>query len=216
MISAQKLNAMQQSWVRLLGRLGISPADAYPPFDNLVARYQEPHRHYHDLEHLAEVLKVVGKLADMATDLDAILLAAWYHDAVYDPRAKDNEEQSAELMRTAFAGFAVPAKMIDRAASMIRATAHAEHERGDGDTAILLDADLAILGAEEKRYLRYSEAIRQEYDWVDAEAYRSGRTKVLEAFLKRERIYRTEWMFAVGEEAARRNLVGELERLRQI
>ena len=129
-ISCERLEAMQQSWVRLLGRIGISPSDAYPPFDDLVVRYQEPQRHYHDLEHVAEVLKVVGKLADLATDLDAICLAAWYHDAVYDPRAKDNEEQSSSLMRTALAGLAVPAEVIDRAASMIRATMHTGKNTG--------------------------------------------------------------------------------------
>jgi predicted metal-dependent HD superfamily phosphohydrolase len=215
MISPERLELLQQSWVRLLGRLGVGPAAAYPPFDDLVARYGEPHRHYHTLEHMAEVLKVAAKLADLGGDADAIALAVWYHDAVYDPRAKDNEERSAQLAVAALAPLGVPKDLLEKVADLIRATAHTAATPADVETAILLDADLAILGAEEGRYRRYTDAIRQEYAWVADADYRAGRARVLEAFLARDRIYRTERMFAAGEEAARANLRGEIERLRE-
>jgi predicted metal-dependent HD superfamily phosphohydrolase len=83
-----------------------------------------------------------------------------------------------------------------------------------GDTDILLDADLAILGAEVQRYLRYAEDIRHEYEWVDDAKYRAGRVKVLQAFLDRNRIYRTQRMFVEGEQAARNNMYKEMLRLR--
>jgi predicted metal-dependent HD superfamily phosphohydrolase len=96
---------------------------------------------------------------------------------------------------------------------MIRATAHTGAADVDSDSAVLLDSDLAILSAEERRYTRYANDIRREYSWVDDNAYRAGRTKVLQAFLDRARIYRTERMFAVAEAAARRNLRAEIEQL---
>ena len=96
---------------------------------------------------------------------------------------------------------------------MIRATAHTAAGEVDPDTAVLLDADLAILSAEERRYARYAADVRREYAWVDETAYRAGRTKVLQGFLSRPRIYRTERMHAVAEEAARANLRAEIRRL---
>lgn len=212
MISPEKLEALQTGWVRLLGRFSVSPADAYPVFDRLVAAHSEPHRHYHTLEHVAEMLKVVGRLAEASNDSEAIQLAVWFHDSMYDPRARDNEARSADLMAGALAPFSLPEGMIPHVRDMILATAHAG-DASDADTRVLLDADLAILASDEWRYVKYAEAIRREYGWVEETAYRTGRTAVLKAFLSRERIYRTERFHAVGEEAARRNLTAEIERL---
>src|SRR5262245_53040578 len=97
MLSPERLAAMGDSFVRLIWAYHVPPYQAHPIFDDLVKRHSEPHRHYHTLEHVAEVLKVVGRLSKYATDPNAVLLAAWFHDAVYDPKAKDNELQSADL-----------------------------------------------------------------------------------------------------------------------
>jgi predicted metal-dependent HD superfamily phosphohydrolase len=212
MISPERLELLQRSWVLQLGRLGVQPADAYRLFDDLAARYQEPHRHYHNLEHIGEVLKVIGKLGDQAGDPHTLYLAAWYHDAIYDPRARDNEDCSADLAITSLTPLSLETEMLDRIGAMIRATAHTG-AAAEGDAAIMLDADLAILGAEEKRYARYAQAIRDEYSWVEDDAYRAGRARVLESFLKRERIYRTQRMFETGEQSARENLQRELAQL---
>jgi predicted metal-dependent HD superfamily phosphohydrolase len=213
-LSPERIEALQRNWARLLGSFGASNASAYPIFDDLVERYGEAHRHYHNLEHIDDVLRVIGKLTDLAERPEIIRLAAWFHDAIYDPKAKDNEDRSAQLMIDALGPLGAPPATLAAAAAMIRATAHADAETADADAAVLLDADLAILGAEEKRYRRYAEGIRNEYSWVDDISYRAGRAKVLESFLKRERIYRTERLFAMGEESARRNLLQELESLR--
>ena len=204
---------MQTGWVRLLARYGVEPAAAYPVFDRLVASHSEPHRFYHTLEHVHEVLKVAGKLADVATDPAAAQLAIWFHDAVYDPRARDNEERSAALALELLRPLGIPEATLQHVAAMIRTTAHTSAGDVDADTQVLLDADLAILSAEERRYSRYAADVRREYAWVDDGAYRAGRTKVLQAFLARPRIYRTERMHAVAEEPARQNLRAEIERL---
>ena len=147
MISPERLAIHQVAWMRLLESLDVAPADAYPLFDRLVAAYQEPHRHYHNLEHITEMLKIVGKLADSATPLPALQLAVWFHDAVYDPHAKDNEEQSAVLALRELQPLGIPTTTLDRIAALIRATAHVGAADVDTATAFLLDADLAILGA---------------------------------------------------------------------
>lgn len=212
-LSPEQFVRLQGSWVQLLATFSVNPAAAYPVFDRLVARHSEPHRHYHTLEHLAEMMRVAGRLADFAADLPTIQLAIWFHDSVYDPRAKDNEARSSDLMRESLAPLGIPESLLDRVTKLILATAHADLPDVDADTSVLLDADLAILSAEEKRYARYADDIRREYDWVEDSAYRQGREVVLKSFLARPRIYRTERMHAVAEEAARKNLAWEIERL---
>jgi predicted metal-dependent HD superfamily phosphohydrolase len=214
MISPERLDQLQTGWVSLLARYAVEPAAAYPVFDRLVAAYAEPHRCYHTVEHVNEVLKVAGKLADAATDPAAVQLAVWFHDAVYDPWTSDNEERSATLAGDLLRPLGVPEATLRHVAAMIRATAHTAAGEVDADTAVLLDADLAILGAEERRYARYAADIRREYTWVEESAYRAGRTKILQSFLDRPRIYRTERMHAVAERPARRNLRAEIQQLR--
>jgi predicted metal-dependent HD superfamily phosphohydrolase len=213
MLSPPPLAPLQQGWARLLGRYVVSPAAAYPVFDRLVARYSDPHRHYHNLEHIGEMLKVVGSLKDLARDIAAIELAVWFHDAVYDPRAKNNEERSAELAKSELHPLGISSALVDRLTALILATKHSGGEPPDIDTAILVDADLAILSADESRYDRYASAIRHEYDWVNVADYRTGRSAVLRHFLSLSRIYQTASMLEVGEATARANLRRELTHL---
>src|SRR5439155_22696514 len=131
--SPERLDLVQAGWVRLLAGWSVSPADAYPVFDRLVAAYAEPHRCYHTLEHLSEVFKVAGKLADVATDPAAVQLAIWFHDGVYDPRAKDNEERSAALADELLRPLGVPDDVLRHVAAMIRATAHTATGDVDAD-----------------------------------------------------------------------------------
>ena len=213
MISPERLSAMQGQWVRLLGGFGVPVAEAYVPFDRLVAAYSEPHRHYHTLEHLGELFRVVGRLAGVITDMPAVQFAVWFHDAVYDPKATDNEERSADWAEADLNSWGVADSTRATVRALILATKHTGDVPDTPDAAVFLDADLAILGAAEARYGRYAADIRKEYEWVPDEPYRAGRRAVLEGFLKRERIYRTPVMFEEGEEAARRNLTAEIERL---
>jgi predicted metal-dependent HD superfamily phosphohydrolase len=212
-ISPERSAALQASLVQTLSKYAVQPADAYHIFDRLEAMYGEAHRSYHTFEHLAEMFKVASKLADSATDMGAVQLAIWFHDAVYDPRARDNEERSAQLAFEWLRSLGVRDEALAQVAAMIRMTAHSNFSDVDANTAVLLDADLAILSAEERRYQRYAADIRREYAWVEDSAYRVGRIKVLESFLHRPRIYRTTRMYEVAEQLARRNLAAEIEQL---
>lgn len=216
MVSPERLELLQRQWVRLLDGFGVPPADAYPPFDRLVAAHSEPHRHYHTLEHLAEMFRVVGRLAGDCRNPAAVQLAVWYHDAVYDPRAADNEVRSAALAVEQLTPLGLPAGLVSRVSELVRATAHlaGEPPAEDSDEAVLLDADLAILGASEARYRRYATDIRREYAHVSDAEYRRGRAAVLEQFLGRHQIFRHPTLHAEGEASARRNLLSELAELR--
>lgn len=213
MISPERLLAMQGQWVRLLGGFGVPVADAYAPFDRLVEAYSEPHRHYHTLEHLGEMFRVVGRLAGVITEMPTVQLAVWYHDIVYNSRASDNEELSADRAERDLAEFGVSDTVSATVRQLILATKHAAEVPHTPDAAAFLDADLAILGASEARYARYADDVRKEYLWVPEDRYRAGRAAVLAGFLARARIYRTGVMFEEGEYSARRNVAGEIARL---
>jgi predicted metal-dependent HD superfamily phosphohydrolase len=215
MISPERLESMQNAWVKLVDRFKVSPVDAYPVFDVLVAAYSAPERHYHNLEHLGEMFKVAGRLAVHTDDVAALQLAIWFHDAVYDPRANDNEFRSGELAVDLLGPIGVPASTIERVVRLIHATTHhdANLPPPDRDTATLLDADLAILGATEDRYARYASAIRKEYAWVPDPDYQKGRSSVLSRFLARPRLFCHTIMFEEGEARARANMTAELQQL---
>lgn len=216
MVSPERLMSMQNAWARALEKYRVAPADAYPAFDVLVAAYTAPERHYHNLEHLADMFRVVDRLSAQVEEPAALHMAVWFHDAVYDSRAKDNERRSGELAVDLLGPIGVPASAIDRIVQMIWATQHTADAAPPAmrDTRALLDADLAILGAAEDRYARYARDIRTEYAWVPDADYRAGRARVLEQFLARPRIYFTDVMFEEGETRARANLRAEIATLK--
>jgi predicted metal-dependent HD superfamily phosphohydrolase len=207
----EDLDRLRERWQGLVVQLDITREKAGVAFDALVGAYSGASRYYHNLRHLEAVLNFVGRLADLAEDLPAVQLAAWYHDVVYDPRAADNEEQSALLAEKGCASWGLEGGRTARVGAMIRATK--THQGDDADTLVLLDADLSILGADEGDYDRYAAAIRQEYGWVADETYRQGRAGVLEGFLRREHVYRLERMRGWREQAARDNLAREIAQL---
>lgn len=213
MLSPERLDILQTQWVRFLGPLGVEPAAAYPAFDRLVAAYSEPHRHYHNLEHIVEMLKVAGRLAMQCADPVAVQFAVWYHDAVYDATRNDNEERSAGLAVEELKNLGLDESLAAKVADLIRHTDHRDSS-GDADADVLQDADLAILGAGEGRYRRYADAIRKEYAHVPDAAYRAGRAAVLAKFLARPRLFRTAALFLEAEGAARTNVAAEIVALR--
>lgn len=201
---------LRRRWTALLADVRL-PDDGL--FDELVAAYDEPHRRYHTLEHLAAVVRAVDELAaaEGVADPAPAQLAAWFHDAIYDPRAGDNEERSAEWARAALLERGAAAVLPDRVAALVRATADHAGAGDDPQLAVLLDADLAILAAPPEPYHAYANAIRGEYGFVPEEHFRRGRTRVLESLLAAP-LFRTKTMQA-QEAHARANLARELARL---
>lgn len=179
-------------------------ADSRDEWSKLIARWSEPQRRYHTLEHLLFMLELLAA-QDAAP---ATMLAAWYHDAVYDPTSSSNETDSARLAEEGLTRLGMD-ELTDRVRDLILLTA--EHRRPDGDeqAALLLDADLAILGQPPALYLRYVEGVRAEYAHVADDDFRSGRSAILRGLLEREQLF-THPAFAGLETQARANVQAEL------
>ncbi|MGY1812911.1 HD domain-containing protein [Blastococcus sp. SYSU D00820] len=198
------------AWARLAGD---SPA-ARDEWAAVVAAWSEPHRRYHDLRHLAAVLGLVGELSGAATDPEAVALAAWYHDVVYDPRRDDNEQRSAERAERGLAGLVPPARIAE-VARLVLLTAGHDPAPDDANGAVLCDADLAVLAGPPAAYAGYASAVREEYGHLSDEVFTAGRTAVLEHLLALPALYRLPGPARDWTAAARANLTAELALLRQ-
>lgn len=199
-------------WCQLLAEWGTDDDAGRLIFLGLCKMYNSPGRVYHTLDHVRHVLDTAASLREYTQDYPAVQLAAWFHDVVYDTRASDNEERSAAYAAAALQHLSVPAATIGKVQTLILAT-KSHQPSPDPDGRVLLDADLAILGADEATYGRYAQAIRAEYAWVSDDLYRSGRRRVLTAFLQRDRLFQTEPLYRVLERPARQNIRRELEQL---
>jgi predicted metal-dependent HD superfamily phosphohydrolase len=175
----------------------------------LLARYREPHRHYHGLAHVIRVLRDVDELlaAVPVDDGDAVRLAAWFHDAVYDPRSSGNEAASARLADEVLSSLGLSAARRAAVARLVLATA--THEPRSDDEAVLVDADLAVLAADPATYSAYAKGVRREYVFLDDASWRQGRAEVVRSFLGRARIFITD-VRRDREPRARANLTAEL------
>lgn len=199
---------MIEDWIALVGGEHARAAGL-----DLLARYGEPHRRYHTVRHLREVLAIVDELAAEADDPDAVRLAAWFHDAVYAIGSASNERDSAQLAEQVLEGLGTPAARICETARLVLLTASHRPERGDRNAAVLCDADLAILGAPPERYLEYAAEVRQEYAAVPDEAFRRGRAEVLRSLRDAPALFHTALARERYEERARANLAAEIAAL---
>lgn len=188
--------------------------------EELVDRWGEPHRHYHGPAHLLAVLEAVDLLRP-GVDLDpdrssALVLAAWFHDAVYRGRPGADERESAELARTRLgaAGFAEP--LVAEVERLVLLTLG--HRVPDGDAAgrVLLDADLSVLGADPDGYAAYAAGVRKEYAHVPGPEFARARLEVLEDLRGRQPLFRTAAAQRRWGPAAARNLEAEIDRLRVV
>jgi predicted metal-dependent HD superfamily phosphohydrolase len=174
--------------------------------------YSQPHRHYHNLHHIAECLAEFDSARDLIHQPMAVELAIWFHDAVYDTRAQNNEERSGELAKRWIANAGGTAELCEAVASLIMATK--THEPTvHPDAPLLVDVDLSVLGQPQERFQQYETQIRREYDWVPVETFAAKRAEVLERFLGRKRLYTTDHFFAKYEQQARANLQNSIRTL---
>ena len=176
--------------------------------------YAEGHRHYHNQRHVAECLWEFDGARHLVRQAETVELGLWFHDAVYDPRADNNEERSAALAKECLDEAGVSGLISNAVGDLVTATK--SHEPGgNADAAVTVDIDLSILGQAEERFLEYEVQIRKEYAWVPKIIFGPKRAGILEGFLRRERIYKTDWFFDKYEERARRNIEGSIGKLRK-
>ena len=178
--------------------------------EDLLARWAETHRRHHNVAHLNEVLDAIGLLADEGLEFDreAVELAAWFHDAVYEIGADDNEERSAELARDLLDTSAVR----DEVARLVLVTKTHKLTDDDVNGAVLSDADLSVLGSHPGRYRAYADAVREEYADIPDETFKPARAQILSALLDGQ-IFHTAPGRARWEDQARRNIADEIAEL---
>ena len=221
-------------WKELCDKLNFSASVAENVWQVLETRYGEEQRHYHNIHHIRALLRHSVKYADRISDKEAVDLAIYFHDVVYDPKSKTNEEDSADL----FVNLCSPhinSTLCEKVRQYIIETKkHDVSLSDDNDLKLFIDMDMSILGVHPTQYAIYSQQIRQEYEFVPEADYCRGRAAVLESFLQpstieiaqpqtisstesvpaqgnKKYIFATELCRSLWEEQARRNLAWECE-----
>jgi predicted metal-dependent HD superfamily phosphohydrolase len=202
---------LQTSWDRSWKSIGAA-GDGRALMGRLVAAYHEPHRKYHTAQHLTECLGLLSRHLSLAVEPAEVEVALWFHDAIYDVRAGDNEERSAEWAAHELQQAGVAAERIRRVKDHVLATRHSVLPQGP-DQMLLVDIDLSILGATRARFVEYERQVREEYGWVPELVFRRKRREVLAEFLSRSPIYNTRVLRETLEGQARSNLAYSLQQL---
>jgi len=205
------MTKLRRRWIDLAARLHIPVPMAENVFNHIETLYSIPRRAYHNLDHIARCLRDLESLSDACESPDAVETAIWFHDAVYVPGNEENEKQSADLAGEMLRVLGQPEDFINKVAELILATRH-DHPPRNPDEAVIIDVDLAGLGAPASRFNRDGRAIREEYDWVPEEEYCAARAAILQRFLDRPAIYHTTLFHERYEERARQNLRRALKR----
>jgi predicted metal-dependent HD superfamily phosphohydrolase len=208
---------MQKRWSHLWQKLGTSPPAGV--WEQLVNLYNSPDRYYHNLTHLEACWHLLDLFAlnypdPRTTDVETtVALALWFHDAIYDSHAADNEQLSADLAKSTILQSGLSAELADRVDRLILATGHHGDVMNDLETQLLLDIDLGILGSDSDTFWTYEHNIRQEYAWVPWTIFQQKRMEILQIFLDREFIYQHEFYRARLEAPARQNLTAAIAQL---
>jgi predicted metal-dependent HD superfamily phosphohydrolase len=196
----------ERRWNELWSSLGAKAPQG--SFNELVGLYSEPHRLYHNTSHILAALKHFDALKGLAERPDLVEFSLWLHDVVYDPRATDNEAKSADLAESYLLAAGL-GKWVSEVRRLIIATAHTAACEAD-DAGLVVDIDLSVLALDSAGYAAYTRSIRQEYQWVPEEAFRAGRTKVLQSFLAMPKLYSHSATVTAWEHKARSNISAEL------
>jgi predicted metal-dependent HD superfamily phosphohydrolase len=200
--------SLAREWATLLARVGAA-GDVAATGERLLARWREPHRRYHNLDHLSAVLRRIDDLASHAADPDAVRLAAWYHDAVYRGSGTD-EHASAALAADELAARRLDATVVAEVVRLVELTATHDPPPGDRNGEVLCDADLAVLASAAEEYDAYAAAVRAEYRHVADAAFAAARVHLLRSLLSRPTLFRTPYGLRRWEVSARANLRREL------
>ncbi|MES2973204.1 MAG: N-methyl-D-aspartate receptor NMDAR2C subunit [Pseudomonadota bacterium] len=199
------------SWHSAWHALGL-PGDNTALRDQLVARYAEPHRKYHTLQHLGECIAMLGRYPGQPDHPGEVEMALWFHDAIYDIGVPGNEERSALWARAELEAAGVSAAVARRLHAMVMATRH-DVVPQTADEQLLIDVDLSILGAAPARFDEYEVQVRREYSAVPDGDFQRRRKQILLGFLARPAIYGTAFFSCLLEAQARKNLSASIARL---
>ncbi|MBI4991981.1 MAG: pantetheine-phosphate adenylyltransferase [Candidatus Harrisonbacteria bacterium] len=203
--------SLKNRWLALCMTIGATQ-DTEKIFAILSRLYSEKERAYHKFLHIEECLNELENTRALCMDPNTLEMAIWFHDAIYNPRLKNNEEQSAKLAYEATKTMGLSETFAQKVADLVRTTIH-KAVPTDPDAQLLTDIDLSILGKLAAEFDEYEKKIRKEYSWVSEDQFRAGRTAILRSFLARPSIYATEYFRNKYEKQARENLARSLAKL---
>lgn len=207
---SELVSFLENKWREACRQIANNDAVQTEIFALLVEFYSEPHRTYHNLNHIKALLVLSAEFENRIEDFAAVGMAIWFHDAIYQPQKNDNEERSAELAVENLRKLEAAESQIENVRQTILATKTHSAERLTDDGKLFLDFDLSVLGAKSETYQRYAAAIRQEYSFVPETLYQGGRRNILENFLRRDSIYLTDECRERFEAQARTNITAEI------
>ncbi|MDT8903660.1 hypothetical protein [Anaeroselena agilis] len=196
---------LQERWAALAARIGGCTDAAREVYEAVAGAYGSGARFYHGFEHLRCCLAELDVAAGYAADPDTLEYALWLHDLVCEPGSTANETLSAAAGHFFAGRLGAPPTFADRAATLILATRH-DRPPVDGDTALLLDIDLAVLGDPWPAFAAYEAGVRREYAYVAAPLYARRRRAFLRLLLARDGIFHSAFFRERCEGQARRNL----------
>ncbi len=200
----------ENRWLALMAQLGLQ--DNRDQWRALHNAYAEKHRHYHTAEHISACLQHLDTIRHLAENPAEIELALWFHDAIYKPHSSTNELDSANWCSEFLQANNLDSSIISRIHQLIMITCH-NAVPATNDEQLLVDIDLAILGAPEDVYWQFENNVRKEYLWVPSFIFKNKRKEILQAFLDRYRIYHHNYFYALLEHRARENLAAAISRL---
>ncbi|MGK0289949.1 MAG: putative metal-dependent HD superfamily phosphohydrolase [bacterium] len=183
-------------------------------FGKLLIAYSEPHRCYHNLDHIRFCLNEFDQVKDQLENPHAVEIAIWCHDVIYHLRADDNELQSALWFKSELVTAELSPSLVEEVESLILATCHSTPSLNSLDAHFLIDIDLSILGTPANKFEEYGKNIRKEYSWVPLFLYRKKRAQVLESFLQHSSVFKTEHFQKKYEEQAKKNLKNSISYLK--
>ena len=204
-IVTKKLSIEQIEWLKNRF-IKLCPQEEL--WNELAKKFTASSRAYHNLSHLYSMFRVLDE-AGFSHSNRILEYAIWYHDIIYNAKKKDNEKQSAIIFKESCHYF-LEAEIVEQVERVILSTEKHFPLSEKQEVKWMLDLDLFILCSPVETYQKYAQAIREEYKWVPKILYKRGRKKVLQSFLKRDRIYFSDYFYEYYETIARENLKNEL------
>lgn len=221
----QKMKEMRKAlcdrYMQLMRRLGstVTASTLIKCWVELESGYEEKHRHYHGIDHIVHLLLTFDLMRKHAKDPDIVELAIFYHDVVYMPGSRLNEEMSALMLERHAQLLLIPYSATAIAGEYVyRTKEHCGDAEANPDLCLFLDLDLIRLAADPAEFKRDTANIRKEFKKYSDNEFYFGRTKWVRSMLppEREHVFNTSLMQKRYEARAQANLKQELVRISRI
>ena len=204
-----KLGFIEEVWDMLSYQLSIPKLESRKILEEVISKYSEPHRSYHNLSHIYSMLMMAEDYYDFIGNPILFELSIWFHDLIYDPNKNDNETKSAERALELLSPFLADS-FLENLEKMILSTIDHSPILKDHDNELFLDINKSVLASEPTTYNQYTSAIRKEFSALPEELYLAKRKSFLEKFISRDQIFITPFFKENFEKQAVENIQAEL------